>query len=294
MPRVLVFCGLYLFAARLGPAQVPAKGIELRLSGGYQRLSLGDFNTIHRDTQVYYDVLLSPYGFAREGRFSDLEDGWNLQLEFRLRLSRRIGIGLGVGYLKAETESTVDWRHSDLGEMELEGRLGLNAIPLVLTGYFTFLRSPLFDRYLFGGGGVCLLESESRYAGLSLIDGWGERFVAIYRSEDSGWGLHGGLGVEFKLGSSLRLFAEGTARWADISGLSGTATNFSTGSGLSSGGGDIWYFEYFDENLEQYLSGIQYGSRPEAEGLRDVHRLRIDLSGFVFRVGIRIALGSWD
>jgi hypothetical protein len=57
--------------------------------------------------------------------------------------------------------------------------------------------------------------------------------------------------------------------------------------------GDIWYFEYFDENISEYISGLRYGEKPESDDLRNIRRLNIDLSGYYLAAGFSFRMGIW-
>jgi len=285
---------LFLLAAPPVGARDFFRSLELRLSGGFLDVHGGDFSTYHTDTQLYYDELLRPFAFERTGALRALGSAREIELEAVLHISRRLAVGFGVGYLETGDTGSVTWRHAEHGDMQLDGLLAVNAIPLRLTGYVTPLRTSFVNGYLFGGGGIYLLDSDSRYEVDSRIVGSEMLLKEDYESSGTGFGLHAGLGLEIKLGASLRVFVEATARRATVGNLEGNSSYYIRPSTGGAGSGEVWYFESYSDEVARWLSGVRYGDRPEGEALRDVRRLRVDLSGIGLRIGFRLGLGSWD
>lgn len=81
--RAVWILSLIFFMVSSSMAEKNVRGLNLRLSGGIGNFALGDFNSFFKDTVPYYDFLLSPDGFKRQGSFKEFSRIWNASGEIR-------------------------------------------------------------------------------------------------------------------------------------------------------------------------------------------------------------------
>ena len=286
------FC--LFFLQEIGQAEDFSRGFSLKLLGGYRTMTVGDFNTIFTDTGIYYDTLLSPHGFTKNKGLEVIKGGLDVQVEFILHLTRNFGLSFGIGYIQADMESDMIWDNPLIGRLDVSTKSGLDAIPITLGGYYSLPLSRFINMYLNAGAGLYLFQSEFEYEEVSKIQGSEGTLRSDYDANGNGFGFHGGLGLEVNLGSDVVLFIEGKGLSVRFGGLEGRMSLYGAIFTIHGDSGDIWYFEYYDENVSQYLSGILYEDKPDGENLRNVLRLKIDLSGMSIQIGFRIGLGKWE
>lgn len=267
--------------------------INLKLAGGYGTFSVGDFNTFFKDTVPYYDVLFSSFGFVRQGDYQELKNAWNISGEFLVDITKNIRCGLGVDYYRADNKSSFYWVHPENNDFTVEVMPSLNVTPVKLNLYFVVPLMARMKTYLNGGLGIYTVRSTFKYLETSQVPGQEGTFKSNITANGTGFGLHGGLGLEYNLSSNFSVLVEGIYRSAKLDGLDGKMSIQDYSNANISVEGKIWYFEYLDENTAQYLSGIRFGEKPEDEELQAVRELELDLSGFSLIIGIKIRFRIW-
>jgi hypothetical protein len=286
-----VFC-LIILATEV-KATENHKSLSFKISGKYGTLNLSNLNSFLSDTEVYYDTLLQPYGFTKANAMKGFRNSTEMNIEFLMQLSKHFGIGLEVGYSSKTQNIDIVWESSEYGKFSLDVKPTMNFIPIVLSGYFFLPLNSVARAYIKGGTGIYEFNSKFMFDENSQIEG--EEFFSSSKFivDGKGLGLNGGIGLEFDFGSSMAFFIEGTGRYTNFNSRDGYL-HIVDSQGVRFKEGNTWFFEYYDENISRYLSGITYGDKPEGDDVRNVHRLKIKLSGFSIRVGFRIGLGNWE
>jgi hypothetical protein len=291
--RIIFFVLIPIILSAPGRTTQNYKNISFKISGSLSTLGLIDVNTYLLDSVVYYDTLFQPFAITRTDEMKTFQNSQELNIEFSVRLSRYFGVGLGIGYNFKTLPSKLVWENLEYGSFSLAAKPKINYIPVALNGYFFLPISSGIKAYIKGGAGVYLFQSELEFDEESLIEGEEFNSHNLYKVNGNGLGLNGGLGLEIDLSSSMALFIEGTGHYIDFSAQDGSL-NKSGSWGIRYGSGEVWFYEYYDENISQHISGITYGDKPEREDLRNLHRFKIDLSGLSIRIGFRFSIGSWE
>ena len=271
---------------------------SLRISGGYGSYPIGDLNTLFGDTVPYYDALLAPNGFIREGNYQDLKHFWKISAELYTTFSKNFGLSFGVGYNQVNRTGAVRWTSPVYNSLTYAYPARINIIPVKLSGFLIFPLGKRFKAYAKGGINFCFAQGEFGHLETSEIPGEEATYENRFNADGKAWGLHGGLGLEYALSSELSVFLEGMGRASRIGNCNGTMTvwgYYRYPIGDRDETGKMWYFEYWDQNTSTYFSGLSFGSEPpEDERLRLVRKLRIRLSGFSVSIGFKIYLGNWE
>lgn len=273
-----------------GFPEVDYKKFSFRISGIYGNIQIGDFNTIMKDTELYYGLLLGPHGFNKDKDIEVIESVWGAKAEFMMRFSKHFGLGIETGYIQKVLKPSVSWQSAEFGIFTLKTESHIHFVPLILKGYGFLPLNSRMDVYVTGGPGIYFVNNHYEYEENSQITGEEHVYYTSIFSEGTGFGFEGGIGVEIKLSSSTSFYVEGGGRSVNINKLTGRMREMGFWGGSS---GDVWYFEYFDNNISDYISGIRYGDRPEADELRNIRRLNVDLSGYYLGAGLRIQMGFW-
>jgi opacity protein-like surface antigen len=276
-----------------GMAAESYKNISFKISGKYGTISLGHLNSFLSDTELYYDTLLDPHGFTKVNEMKSFKNSEEINIEFLVQLSKHFGLGLEVGYFQKSQSSDIIWESSEYGMFSLGTKPTMSCIPVILNSYLFLPLGPAARAYIKGGAGAYLFKSEFNFDEDSQIEG--EEFFSTseFVNDGNGFGLNGGIGFEFNFSSSMVFFIEGTGLFANFNSGEGHLIRMDP-QGIGYKTGKAWYFEYYDENISRDLSGITYGDRPEGDEIKNVNRLKIDLSGFSIRVGIRFSIGGWE
>lgn len=184
--------------------------------------------------------------------------------ELQLALTRRVRVGLGVGYLGSEGGRGYDHRRVEplaasttlTGSPEFErlferGRES-RILPVSLNLYYVF---PLGYRW-----GVYALAGGSYY--------FGEFHGPDGRAHQDAWGGQAGIGAEYRLGRRFRLMAEGTYRLVGFHG----GHRFRSEDGVTPAATTVTANDWGGNDRSPIL----------------FHSAHLDLSGFSLRLGARI------
>ncbi len=288
MKRKLAFLSMLLFAIFALTGMSQAQGFRLKLSGGYGTMTTGDYNSYGAGLDDLVSTL-EALGATAEGEFDKINLGFEYEVEFILSLPAGFGVGVGVGYIQRSklTELSVTLPLSGSASASLEPKI--TAIPINLSAYyFTPGIAPL-KFFVYGGIGY--------YYGRLAMDIREESTPPAIWSEQDGllkdqsFGLHGGVGLEFKVAPRIALFLEGRARYCKLNSWRGDFTYVDSDGFRDTDEGSMWYFELLDQNYGsgEWFPGITISTTtPSDPDLRNVRNFEVDLSGLSLRTGIRI------
>ena len=234
--RILVLAGMLILAA--GAAW--ADGYSSRRwsePSSFQRFSLS---------------LDGGFGLA-DGRRGSLD----AKAELQFGLTRRIRIGLGVGYagggagwgrdgeygLRTSEQAALDAAAQDESIREMGPRQSYRIVPLTLNVYY-FL--PLGRRWnLFAGGGGSV--SFGSFHGLDT------------REHRTAWGGQAGLGAEYRLSRRLTLIAQGEYRLAEFGRLAKLSPATTEAADAKDAGRELRPFSRFALNGAVFHLGAKFG-----------------------------------
>jgi hypothetical protein len=261
----------------------------IRLYGGLSRVAAGDVN----DGSDGFFELLEVYDAlglgTAEGGYSPVHWGANFGADLIFQLSRNVGIGLGVGYMRNSEDSEMIITN-ETESIALTATPTLSAVPIRLGVFFTIPVAGKIDLTADLGAAV--------YAGLKLdatqriefaADDWMEMTASGSRSSFDNLGFHGSLGFEYEVSPTLGLFVEAAGRYAKFK-------NFDSVTGLeeySDGSTDtqegklyIVTYTFADGSYSPFtIEDTPPVDDPPDEIYREP---KIDLSGFSLQAGIRI------
>lgn len=213
-------------------------------------------------------------GYAHSESIGSMAD---LNVEIQFSLSSNVRVGLGVGYL------------SDSGGMHMGGIFGgmhggmmggtngdfmgefsehnhnLRVIPLTISLYYVLPVSPKLDMFMFGGGGY---------------------YIGSYKDQtsqdESAFGPHIGLGLDWKITDRITIVAEGLYRFANLKGFTSELhEGFREGMEGEHEEG-FWHFHHHEDEWHFHEE-----HENEQEILMDVPPFDISLNGISFRIGIK-------
>lgn len=261
--------------------------LSLRLYGGYSYIGAGDVNTGSRG---FFDLLelYAAYGLGTfSGEYKPLHGGFDAGIDLIYQLTPRIGLGLGIGFLRNSKASA--------GVYSDEGMTGavtaaptVSAIPIRLGAFFTIPVSPTLDLTAELGGAY--------YAGLEFDleqrleydqTDWVEFMYSGGEAGSSPLGFHGGLGLEYKLSPKTGVFIQAVGRYAKLGNFK-TASSIMNDSGGNSNTSDGVLYIRTETDLDWTYSNFVVRDTPPVDDADTTYREpKFDLSGLTLQAGVR-------
>lgn len=283
MKKALGLTLLCLFAC--GPAF--GGGFSLKVTGGLGLVGGGNYNDIVDGQNQYY------HSFPLVNVIEELDQlrwGLNFGAEVIYHFSDRLGLGLGVGYLRASDESTMEARLFT-SPLFVTYHPSVSSVPLTLSLHYFLPLSSGLNLHLFGGPGLYLTSVKlDRLA--SFPSELTQQADSFEPDGKAVLGFEGGLGLEVGLGRGVFLVADIKGRALTVSNLHGhLAESFDIGALHLSGqrNATMWYVE--EQVYGAYYASIEYDTlEPDEADMRNVEEASFGLSGFSFLVGIRVRL----
>jgi hypothetical protein len=260
--------------------------ISFKLSAGLANVRAGDVNP---GTTAFFDWWRAYYNLpvgSEIGKGSKaLHWGYEFDADLIFELNSHIGIGIGYGYQQSTKNSmeiinsNVERAHSELSAMPI--RLGL------------FFSLPLSTKVNFTANVGTSYYLEARYSARWSTDiplGMAtEKITELStNAKKHPIGLHGGLGIEYRLSKTTSLYIETKGRFARFGGLEGSS-EFRSDEGA---------FTWFSETGKLYYESapmlpnaprlIMVQSTPPAGPGGQPREAVVDFSGFSLQAGVRI------
>ena len=287
------------------PLWLQASGkLSLRVYGGWAYLQAGDANP---GTQGFFDwgssYLAPPPGGLIEGGYASLHGGYELGGDIILKLSPKLGIGLGAGYLESEHPyrpeppmMTITDNPQGQGWIKyFNTGTKLSAIPVRLGAFLTL---PLGGKVSFIANAGISGYLKARYEGIWNVNFvysgkmgiWpAQTFSTEAQKNGPGLGFHGGLGIDYAFFRKWSFFVEAQGRVAKFAGFEGQTDCWAV---------DAQVFPPFYE-----IGNLYYESAPQVPGSPRLIMVQsappagpdgqpreavVDFSGFNLQAGIRI------
>lgn len=294
--------GCFVIATALAFCLIPGISsagvrITLKLNGGLGYLGLGDVNA---GTRAFFDwgqINLPSRDYTITGGYEALHWGSEFGGDLIFELSPKIGVGIGVGYLRRSKSPgspmmTIDYNSSPF--YAFYSKTKVSATPLRLG---LFLTLPVGRKTnLIANAGF------SWYLNVKYDGWWGLATPGTAIPEEPGQivsttaeqrkaplGFQGGLGVEHLFFWKVALFIEAQGRYARIRHLEGTTVSTAFWGG---------FFPSFSENGRLYYESvptipgaprlIMVQSAPPAGPGGQPREAVVDFSGVTLQAGIRI------
>jgi len=289
---VTILCIFFLTTA--GNAQDSYKKFNLKFSGGYGNTAQGDLDEVLDGLNSQLADLAAMVGLANPDDVENVNWGLDFEGEFIFSLSKKFGVGLGVGYMERKIDSSVEFGLEPLISGSFSWEPKYTAVPINLSGYYYLPINSKMSAYLKAGIGYYFAKItykiQQEFKVLGYPNDWEQNEG---EAKDNGFGFHGGLGFEYKMTESISLYAEGMGRYVNFKNwdVDNTWTDLSGYTLRQSG--TFWYVEEYVEDTGKYYPSLELSEqKPSNQGLRNVRKAEIDFSGFSFRIGVKIGLGK--
>jgi len=256
--------------------------LSFKFSGGLNYLNLKSVNRSLQNWSGYWEnkaQLKEKWSF--EGEVKEFHVGFDFEGEIMIALTPHFAVSLGSGYIYGEiteekTEITV--KREEITDIRVRPNK-VSAYPLKISGYFFLPFQKKFTFYLKGGTGL-LWAKYINWEGYRKLPKTEFNFSSQI-AKAKGPGFEGGIGFAVMIDSHLRLFIEGTARYAKIGGFKG---EMKTGER-----GTLFFFETYDSKLNLWEPEVEIlAEEPKGEEFRSVQEAVVDFSGFSVKMGIII------
>jgi hypothetical protein len=271
-------------APRGGPGAAGRRSllpIDIDLAVGIGTVTADDLNNGARGLAAYNGALLD---LASSGSIGSLHLAYVLGVELTYRLSPWFGLTLGTDYLKGWRSGTVTYAAEGVSPLlppMTTTHASLQAVPVKIGVRFF----PGRDFYFRGSLGY--YTAKAGYDDhLVYPDGTGESWNGTATAHTLGMEL--GIGGEWPVRSNLLLFGEAGFRLARLNDFSGTGTFTDAAGAVTSESGTLWYFQKTgaDGAVDNLL--LVRAARPSEEGVVGARAAEVNLSGILFRVGLRL------
>jgi len=278
--------GIFILLTANSPAQ---SKFSLKVKGGYTMISFHDLDSVITSHDRLFEDISLNLGMSREGRLEKLSGGIDLEGEIMMMLTRKIGIGLGLGYIQSQKDSSTMLSFGSLFRLDSDMELNIRAIPIKLDGFYFIPLSSGISFFLNGGIGYYIGKMNYSFDMAEEILDFSSSSQAIGTVEDKGIGYHAGLGIEMRLADSVAIFLDAGGRYVKLRNWEGEESSFNSEGLRESRSGILWYYEAYDPDFQKSYSNLLLSeNQPEVSGADNSRKLEIDLSGLSLRLGIRL------
>jgi len=265
------------------------RGFALKLTGGINYMSLGDWNAFMNGWTDYYNYVANEVGGTMEGEFKSIRWGLDFEGDVIIYLNPRFGITIGSGYIYGKKAPDGKKIIQTLPDETINANhdMQISAIPVKIGVYYCLFESSKFHFFLSSGVGYYFAKTSEEYK--NQWDGsWSHENQG---AKGGGVGFQGGIGLELDITKNIAFVVEGYGRYAKIGNFTGERDwSMSFGPSDSRKGG-LYYFDLDTPyGLIPYIeisSGI-----PGGLNRRNVRKATVDFSGFTMRIGIKIRLST--
>lgn len=284
------FMILFFSLATVIRAQDFIKKFSLKFNGGLSTVVIGDYNTFIDAQDSYFDTYAVGLGITKEGELKRINVGIEFEGEIIMDLTENFGIGVGAGYLQISKDNETSLKQELLGKVTYFDGPKFTAIPANLSLYYFYPVASSMNLFLNGGVGYYFGKAtSSSRLDYELIGELSEWAKSEGEFKDQGLGFHGGIGLEFMIGSNIGLFIEGKGRYCKLKSWEGNSTNTDSDGFTEKNSGTLWLVEELDPDTDVWFYQIKLEEQePSGPNIRNVRKFEGDLSGFSIRAGIRI------
>lgn len=279
-------------------------GFSIKLTYGTNRYSWGDINKclesfnnneLFEYVRSYVPELISGEIIKLDNFASDWE------AELRIDITRRFALSLAISETiirKNESSLTYIDRHligDQISTYTFKPEVKVST-PVKLGIYYTLpFSSKINITFNAGIGYYSAKVSEYMRYEITFVSGetgWTVRDLETYPKRVCGF--HGGIGLEFSLIKNFALVVEVQRRSVKLKDLKGIMQIEGKHSeGIHEEKGTLYYYNMWDVGIGTRYDDLWVWERPPDFSLSDMRHIRkavLDLTGYSFRVGIRIKL----
>jgi len=286
----MIFAFFFFTGTGFGQVQDFIKGFNLKFTGGYGTMATGDYNTMGKDLESYFDDYSALLGVSRTGEFKKINMGLEFEGEIIMDLNGNFGIGFGVGYIRRSNESEISLSVPGIGSISYSLEPIITVTPVNLSLYFFPPIASSMNIYLYGGFGYYISKLTSIYRFDAQLAGFPEYWEKSESElKDKGLGFHAGAGLEFNIAPKIAIFIEGKGRYCKLKSWEGDSTLTDSDGWTGSESGTMWYYEAQDFDTGKWYSMIVLQEdKPSGYYIRNIREFEVNLSGISLRTGIRI------
>jgi opacity protein-like surface antigen len=249
----------------------------------------GDYNNIIQGRMDYYNSLSD---FSITSNLEKLTLSANFGAELVLDFTDNVGVGLGVGFLHATNDGSVQATNGSLSLMEELTPL-VTSWPIMLNLHVTIPITEKVNIHFSAGPGLYLstfqFDRTTDDSSLSL-----DETLSFDSSTCVSLGFQGTLGIEYGISDTVFMLVEATGRSAYASNVNGPWTlngGWVNGAISGSGSGTVWYEEVQSSPGGNYYPDMTIkDTEPILSTLRNVRSAKISLGGFGLQVGLKFYL----
>jgi len=299
---LILFCIIALFfTGRTSVADEKDQfkwNLSLKISGGLRYITVGDIND---HIKSFDDYMSNSIYFYEGGKMQQIgRSGSYFEAELMIKISPRLTVGIGTEYISGSKKSdfqtvgifpfTSSTWTPHLLRFTIEPKI--KAIPVKLGVYYSLPFRSRINFLLHGGIGYYFSKGFLSKHNLTrcldeiIIPEQPEIFTS-YDVSANGFGVHGGIGLEYKLTDSLFLVIDAQGRYAKIGNLKGSRTYWNTWNYDQRKEEGILYIGTRDMTAEGYGTGCPDLAVSPSQTMR---KAALDFSGFSLTAGFRIRL----
>ena len=275
MKNRMIGVGVLLFFALGLAVPAPAQSrLGFKIGGGLAYVGGGDFNKgLQGMSDFLYDVFTLA-GVTASGGYKPVHLGFDLNGELIFQITPKMGIGLGAGYLSVSRLSEMTLTTPTVTEKE-SWHPRASVIPITLNFHYSIPAGASLKFNIHAGVGYYMvgLKDTQRLVFFVIED-------REYDTSGSGFGAHGGIGLEIALSPNVGFTFDILGRFASISPIKGDGTAKAGGSTITETGATFWYAEENVGILGTYAMLYFDPDMPSGSDLFNVREAKLDLSGF--------------
>lgn len=280
-------------------------GFSIKLTYGTNRYSWGDINKCLEsfNNNELFEYMRSYFPELISGEIIKLDNfASDWEAELRIDITRRFALSLAISETiirKNESSLTYIDRHligDQISAWTYKPEVKVST-PVKLGIYYTLpFSSKININFNAGIGYYSAKVSEYRKLEEIYPSGNSEWVSRHWETNPKGvFGFHSGIGLEYSLIKNFALVVEVQRRYAKIKNLNGIMrgeAKYSEGIYLEWKGA-LYFFNMWDLGIGTRYDDLEVWERPPDVSIRDLVDIRkavLDLTGYSFRVGIRIRL----
>ena len=280
-------------------------GFSIKLTYGTNRYSWGDINECLEsfNNNELFEYMRSYFPELISGEIIKLDNfASDWEAELRIDITRRFALSLAISETiirKNESSLTYIDRHligDQISAYTYKPEVKVST-PVRLGIYYTLpFSSKINITFNAGIGYYSAKVSEYMRYEKTLPTGETEWTVRDWETNRKRvCGFHGGIGLEFSLIKNFALVVEVQRRYVKLKDLKGIMQRESSRSeGIHEEKGNLYYFNIYDPGIWTRYDDLEVWTSPPDfsiwDGVRDIRKAVLDLTGYSFRVGIRIRL----
>lgn len=272
--------------------------LSLRIAGGLRYMRVGDLND---HIKSFDDYMSNSIYFYEGGKMRLIgRSGSCFEAELMIEIRPRLSVVIGTEYIAGANKSdfqtvgifpfaSTRWA-PHLLKFIVEPRV--KAIPLKLGACYSLRLSSKVNFLLRGGIGYYI--SKGHLSKQNLIQSLDEinipeqpEIITSYDVRGNGFGIHGGIGIEYRLTDSLFLVIDSQGRYAKIGNLKGSQTYWNSWNYDQRTEEGILYIGTRDMTQDGYGTGCPDLAVSPSQTMR---KAALNFSGFSLTAGFRIRL----